>query len=85
MPKATVLATTYGHKTGHTADPSTDLLIPIPEEMDPLLGIFVAQMGPIAANGILHADAEAFRANVTALGAGVADRRMLSWVPAPWA
>ncbi|MGO4440950.1 glycosyltransferase [Rhizobium sp. RAF56] len=72
-----VLATTYAHKTGHTADPSKDLLIPIPEEMDPLLGIFVAQMGPIAANGILHADAEAFGANVSALGAGVADRRIV--------
>jgi predicted dehydrogenase/glycosyltransferase involved in cell wall biosynthesis/NADPH:quinone reductase-like Zn-dependent oxidoreductase len=72
-----LLAGSYGHKTGHTADPFHELLIPIPPEIDPLLGIFVAQMGPIAANGILHADAEAFGAQVPALGAGVAGRPIL--------
>ncbi len=69
-----VLATTYAHKSGHTANPYHDLLIPLPEDMDPLLGIYVAQMGPIAANGILHADAEIFGPNVQALGVGVAGR-----------
>ncbi|MCD7111762.1 glycosyltransferase [Rhizobium sp. DKSPLA3] len=72
-----VLATTYAHKTGHTADPYHDVLVPMPAEVDPLLGIFVAQMGPIAANGILHADAEAMGTQVSTLGAGVAGRPVL--------
>lgn len=74
-----VLATTFGHKTGHTADPRHDLLLRLPEGMDPMLGIFVAQMGPIAANGLLHADAEEFGAQVPFLGAGVAGRPVLVW------
>ncbi|KQS76635.1 glycosyl transferase family 1 [Rhizobium sp. Leaf384] len=72
-----VIATTYAHKTGHTADPYHDVLVPMPAEVDPLLGVFVAQMGPIAANGILHADAEAMGTQVAALGAGVAGRPVL--------
>lgn len=74
-----VIASTYGHKTGHTAHPSHDLLIPMPDGVDPMLGIFVAQMGPIAANGILHADAEEFGAHVPHLGAGVAGRPVIVW------
>ncbi len=69
-----VVAATFAHKSGHTADPFHDLLVPLPEDMDPILGIYVAQMGPIAANGILHADAEMFGTNVQALGVGVAGR-----------
>ncbi len=72
-----IVASAYGHKTGHTADPFNDLLVLLPPTLDPLLGIFVAQMGPIAANGILHADAEAFGVNVPALGAGVQGRPVI--------
>jgi predicted dehydrogenase/glycosyltransferase involved in cell wall biosynthesis/threonine dehydrogenase-like Zn-dependent dehydrogenase len=72
-----VVASAYAHKTGHTADPFHDLLIPLPSTLDPLLGVFVAQMGPIAANGILHADAEVFGAHVPALGAGVNGRPII--------
>lgn len=72
-----VVATTYAHKSGHTANPFHDMLVPLPEGMDPILGIYVAQMGPIAANGILHADAELFGAAVPALGVGVAGRPVL--------
>lgn len=72
-----VVATTFGHKTGHTADPARDVLIPFPANLDPVLGVLVAQMGPIAANGILHADAEIFGAQVSALGQGVAGRPVL--------
>ena len=74
-----VVAASFGHKSGHMADPSRDLLVPLPEGFDPMLGIFVAQMGPIAANGILHADAEEFGAAVPRLGAGVAGRPVLVW------
>lgn len=72
-----VLATTFGHKSGHTADPARDVLIPMPPELDPILGIFVAQMGPIAANGILHADAEFFGPNAARLGQSLTDRPVL--------
>lgn len=74
-----VLATTFGHKTGHTAHPDHDLLLHLPGDMDPMLGIFVAQMGPIAANGILHADALEFGPHVPHLGAGLAGRPVLVW------
>ena len=72
-----VVATTFGHKTGHTADPARDVLIPLPDELDPILGVFVAQMGPIAANGILHADAEFFGPDVSRLGQSLTDRPVL--------
>jgi predicted dehydrogenase/NADPH:quinone reductase-like Zn-dependent oxidoreductase len=71
-----VVATTYAHKSGHTADPFGDLLIPLPAEIDPMLGVFVAQMGPIAANGVLHADADVFGTQVSALGTGIAGRNV---------
>lgn len=72
-----LVASAYGHKTGHTADPFHDVLVPLPNELDPLLGVLVAQMGPICANGILHADAEAFGLHVPALGAGVNGRPIM--------
>lgn len=74
-----VVGTAFGHKTGHTADPAHDLLVPLPEGLDPMLGIFVGQMGPIAANGILHADAEAFGGAVPHLGASLDGRPALVW------
>jgi len=72
-----IVATTFGHKTGHTADPARDVLIPLPADLDPVLGVFVAQMGPIAANGILHADAEQFGPNVARLGQSLTDKPVL--------
>jgi threonine dehydrogenase-like Zn-dependent dehydrogenase len=72
-----VVGTTFGHKTGHTADPFHDLLVPLPDDVDPMLGIWVAQMGPIAANGILHADAELLGPAVAGLGDGVRGRPAL--------
>lgn len=74
-----VLATTFGHKTGHIATPARDLLLKMPADLDPMLGIFVAQMGPIAANGVLHADAELFGSRVPFLGAGVAGQQVMVW------
>jgi len=69
-----ILCSSFGHKSGHTADPFHELLVPLPDSIDPVLGIFVAQMGPIAANGILHADAELFGPGVRRLGEGIAGR-----------
>ena len=74
-----IVAASFGHKTGHTATPAHDLLVPMPAEIDPMLGIFVAQMGPIAANGILHADAIADPTGDAAFGAGVRGRRVAVW------
>ncbi len=72
-----VVAAPWGHKTGHTANPSADVLTILPPEIDPILGIYVGQMGPIAANGILHADAELIGPGAPTLGAGIAGRPVL--------
>ena len=74
-----IVATAFGHKTGHTATPAHDVLVPLPAGTDPMLGIFVAQMGPIAANGILHADALAHPAGDAPFGSGVRGRRVVVW------
>ena len=68
---------TYGHKTGHTADAGEEFFLALPPEIDPLLGIYVAQMGPICANGMLHAAAELFGTDVRDLGDGVRGRTVL--------
>lgn len=72
-----VIGTTFGHKTGHTADPFHDHLVKLPTAMDPILGIYAGQMGPIAANGILHADAELLGPTSPSLGASLAGRPVL--------
>ena len=72
-----VIGGAWGHKSGHTANPFNDVLTTLPEDMDPMLGIYVGQMGPIAANGILHADAELLGPNVATLGAGIAGKPVL--------
>ena len=72
-----VVCGAWGHKSGHTGNPFNDVLTPLPAGIDPVLGIYVGQMGPIAANGILHADAELMGPNVPTLGAGIAGRPVL--------
>jgi Zinc-binding dehydrogenase len=72
-----LVAMTYGHKTGHTADPRHEFFVPLPHDFDPVLGIFVAQMGPICANGLLHAAAELVGVDVRSLGDGVSGRNVL--------
>ncbi len=74
--EGTVVAMTYGHRTGWTGDPLRDRVVPLPADLDPLLGIYVAHMGPICANGLLHAAAEQYGAGVRGLGDGVAGRRV---------
>ncbi len=49
-----VLAMSYGHRSGYTA-PHDDFWAVLPPEIDPILGIYPAQMGPISINGLLHA------------------------------
>ncbi len=72
-----VLGMTYGHKTGHTADAAQDFFVSIPDEVDPILGIYAAQMGPICANGILHAAQDRVGPDVRHIGEGVEGRNVL--------
>ncbi len=65
------LAMRYGHKNAHFADPSRDIFVPLPSSLDPILGIYVAQMGPICANGLLHAAAVSSGPKVANIGDGV--------------
>ncbi|MEH0973112.1 zinc-binding alcohol dehydrogenase [Micromonospora sp. CPCC 205546] len=72
----TVGAMTYGHRTGWVADPVAERFVPLPEDLDPLLGVYVAHMGPICANGVLHAAADLHGTDVRSLGDGVRGRRV---------
>jgi NADPH:quinone reductase-like Zn-dependent oxidoreductase len=72
-----MVAMTYGHRDGYRADPRTDRVIPLPADLDPILGIYVAHMGPICANGLLHAAAELHGTGVHTLADGVRGRRVV--------
>lgn len=72
-----IVAMTYGHKSGHIADARHEFYIPLPRDIDPMLGIYVGQMGPICANAILHADAEMVGYDVRRLGDGIRGRNVL--------
>jgi threonine dehydrogenase-like Zn-dependent dehydrogenase len=71
-----VVAMTYGHRTGHVADPLRERFVELPDDLDPLLGVYVAHMGPICANGLLHAAADLHGADVRGLADGVRGRRV---------
>jgi len=72
-----IVGMAYGHKTGHTVDPVHEFYVPLPPGVDPILGIYLAQMGPICANGILHAAADQVGYDVRSLGDGVRGRNVL--------
>jgi threonine dehydrogenase-like Zn-dependent dehydrogenase len=74
--EGTVVAMTYGHRTAHVADPLAERVVPLPATLDPLLGIYVAHMGPICANGLLHAAADLCVTDVRHLADGVHGRRV---------
>jgi threonine dehydrogenase-like Zn-dependent dehydrogenase len=76
LPAGGIVAMTYGHRTGYTGDPVADRVVPLPGDIDPLLGIYVAHMGPICANGLLHAAADLCGPGVRSLGDGVRGRRV---------
>lgn len=77
VPAGSTVAMTYGHRTGYTGDPVADRVVPVPEDLDPLLGIYLAHMGPICANGLLHAAADLCGPDVRSLGDGVRGRRVV--------
>ena len=67
-----VVAMTYGHRTAYLGDPLRDPVVTLPDDLDPILGIYVAHMGPICANGLLHAAADQYGGVVRSLADGVA-------------
>jgi threonine dehydrogenase-like Zn-dependent dehydrogenase len=71
------VAMTYGHRSGYTADPLRERVVPLPDDLDPMLGVFVAHMGPICANGLLHAAFDLMSSGVRQLGEGVTGREVL--------
>lgn len=77
VPVGAVVAMACGHKTLHDVDAREDFYVPLPADLDPILGIYVAQMGPICANGLLHAAADVVGQDVRALGDGVRGRNVL--------
>ena len=76
-PVGALVAMTYGHRTGYAADPLRDRIVELPAELDPVLGIYVAHMGPICANGLLHAAVEVCGTDVRSLGDGVRGLRVV--------
>jgi threonine dehydrogenase-like Zn-dependent dehydrogenase len=75
-PVGATVAMTYGHRTAYRADPLRERIVELPPDLEPLLGVYVAHMGPICANGLLHAAAEAVGPDVRTLGDGVRGRRV---------
>lgn len=71
-----LVATAYGHRSWHVLGPG-DVVVPVPADVEPLLGVYLAQMGPICANGLLHAAAELCGPDVEGLGDGVRDRSVV--------
>ena len=76
LAEGSLVATAHGHRTGRCVDPAQAVLVPVPDDLDPLLGIYLAQMGPICVNGLLHATA-AFAGPGAGLDAGVRGRHVL--------
>jgi threonine dehydrogenase-like Zn-dependent dehydrogenase len=79
-PVGTTVAMAYGHRDSYRADPHSEHVVVLPDDLDPLLGVYVAQMGPICANGLLHAAAEEAGPDspyADRLAGGVAGRRVL--------
>lgn len=71
-----LVAMTYGHRSCYRADALRDRFVVLPAGFDAVLGIYVAHMGPICANGLLHAAADVVGADVRSLGDGVRGRRV---------
>jgi threonine dehydrogenase-like Zn-dependent dehydrogenase len=57
--EGTVVAMAYGHSTVVHGDPVTQHVVAVPAGLDPVLAVYVAHLGPICANGLLHAAADA--------------------------
>jgi threonine dehydrogenase-like Zn-dependent dehydrogenase len=76
LPVGSLVAAAYGHRSHHVLAPG-DVAVPVPADVDPVLAIYLAQMGPICANGLLHATAEFGGRPTSGLGDGVRGRNVL--------
>ena len=76
MAEGSLVAMAYGHRTGRCADPGEAVVVRVPGDLDPMLGVYLAQMGPICVNGLLHAAAQ-LAGPAADVGAGVRDRHVL--------
>lgn len=72
-----LVASPYGHATAHVSDPVVEHVVPLPPDLDPVLGVYVAHLGPICANGLLHAAAAMVGPATTRLADGVGGRRVV--------
>jgi threonine dehydrogenase-like Zn-dependent dehydrogenase len=72
-----LLAMRYGHRTGHVADGAQDFWVRLPAGLDPVLGTFVGQLGPVCGNALLHAAHDLHGPGARGLGDGVAGRDVL--------
>ena len=77
VPEGTRVAMAYGHRTLKVADALADRWLALPDDLDAALGVLVAHMGPICANGLLHAAADLVGRDVRSLGDGVRGLRVL--------
>ena len=71
-----LVAMTYGHRSRYRADALADRFVCLPTDLEPVLGIYAAHMGPICANGLLHAAADLHGTDVRSLADGVRGRRV---------
>ncbi|GAB3307571.1 zinc-binding dehydrogenase [Epidermidibacterium keratini] len=69
-----IVATPYGHASAHASDPVREHVVALPPELDPVLGVYAAHLGPICVNGLLHAAWDAAGPAVQSLGDGVDGR-----------
>ncbi len=77
VPEGTRVAMAYGHRTLKVAGALGDRWLALPDDLDASLGVLVAHMGPICANGLLHAAADLVGRDVRSLGDGVRGLRVL--------
>jgi threonine dehydrogenase-like Zn-dependent dehydrogenase len=74
--EGSLVAAAYGHQSARCVDPSSAVVISVPDDLDPVLGIYLAQLGPICVNGLLHAAASAGGPSAD-LAAGVRGKAVL--------
>src|SRR6201999_1076838 len=44
VPEGGLVAMTYGHRTAYLGDPLVDRVVPLPADLDPMLGVYAAHM-----------------------------------------
>jgi len=72
----TNVAMLYHHQDGYVAG-DADFCVQLPDDFDPILGIWVAKMGPISMNGILYAADEVQRSVVSQIEGSLKDQKVI--------